>query len=156
MIEPGSRTSCAPASFASSLSASSRLDLQVWLEVGVVSKLLMHMSAVGRDSATSTPVFFLHHVATVSLCACVAHYVIVVLRRTSQVCSHERVRYRRGRPLLALTGHRRPNRGALGAPTLRDPAQPSAASRSLDAVIPYPAATFIHATKNPRRRRRGF
>ena len=51
-----------------------------WLEVDVSSKLLMQMSLVGWDFATSTPAFFLHHVAIVGLCASVAHYAMMFSR----------------------------------------------------------------------------
>lgn len=56
-----------------------------WVEVSVASKLLMQMSLVGWDFATSMPAFFLHHLAIVALCASVAHYAMMFLknRRTN-------------------------------------------------------------------------
>lgn len=51
-----------------------------WFEVDIGSKLLMQTSLVGWDFATSTPAFFLHHVAIAGLCASVAHYAMMVLR----------------------------------------------------------------------------
>lgn len=50
-------------------------------QVDVGSKLFMQMSLVGWDFEASTPAFFLHHVAIVGLCASVAHYAMMVLRR---------------------------------------------------------------------------
>lgn len=52
-----------------------------WLELDVSSKLVMQMSMVGWDFTTSTPAFFLHHVAIVGLCAAMAHYAMMALTR---------------------------------------------------------------------------
>lgn len=51
-----------------------------WLEMDVGAKLLMQMSLVGWDFATSTPAFFLHHATIVGLCASAAHYAVMFFK----------------------------------------------------------------------------
>jgi hypothetical protein len=47
--------------------------------VNVWAKLFMHMTLEFWDFETSTPAFFLHHIAIVGLCALLSHYFVKLL-----------------------------------------------------------------------------
>ena len=51
-----------------------------WLELDIGSKLLMQMSLDGWDFATSTPAFFVHHLAVIGLFAFLAYYASMLIR----------------------------------------------------------------------------
>ena len=57
-----------------------------WLELDIGSKLLMQMSLDSWDFATSTPAFFVHHIAVIGLFAFLAHYasMLITVGRSSR------------------------------------------------------------------------
>lgn len=51
-----------------------------WQELGIGSKLLMRMSLVGWNFETSTPAFFVHHIAVIGLFAFLAYHALMLIR----------------------------------------------------------------------------